>query len=110
MPKFAGVATPAGMAGAAGVAMPTYFNPLPSECSDSINPIHDLGRSNNPLTDVLQTLELIETAFSSASANDQKNIQVVINAITMMHGTRTESGVNRLIVSTDLYNVCLIKL
>ena len=91
-------------------AMPIYFDPLPPGSHDSIDPCYGFGKPNSPLTRVLQTLKLIQKAFSSASANDQKNIEVVIRAITMMHATRTESGVPNFIAGTDLHNVVPITL
>ena len=100
----------AGMAAKIDMAMPIYFDPLPPGSHDSVNPCDGFGKPNSPLTRVLQTLKLIQKAFSSASANDQKNIEVVIKAITMMHGTRTESGVYNFIVGTDLHNVVPITL
>ena len=100
----------AGMGGKIDTAMPIYFDPLPPGSHDSVDPCDGFGQPNSPLTRVLQTLKLIQNAFSSASANDQKNIEVVIKAITMMHGTRTESGVHNFIVGTDLDNVVPITL
>ena len=100
----------AGMAGKIDIAMPIYFDPLPPGSHDSVDPCDGFGQPNSPLTRVLQTLKLIQNAFSSASANDQKNIEVVIKAITMTHGTRTESGVANFIVGTDLDNVVPITL
>ena len=105
IPKFA-----VGLAKTADLAMPIYFDPLPPGSHDSVNPCSGFGRPNSPLTRVLQTLKLIKAAFSSASANDKKNIEVVINAIMMIHGTRTESGVYRFIVGTDLHTVVPITL
>lgn len=99
-----------GLAKTADLAMPIYFDPLPPGSHDSVNPCSGFGRPNSPLTRVLQTLKLIKAAFASASANDKKNIEVVINAIMMMHGTRTESGVYSFIVGTDLYTVVPITL
>ena len=93
------------MAGKIDIAMPIYFDPLPPGSHDSVDPCDGFGKPNSPLTRVLQTLKLIRKAFSSASANDQKNIEVTIKAVTMMHATRTESGVYNLIVGTDLHNV-----
>ena len=91
-------------------AMPIYFDPLPSGSHDQIDPCAGFGRPNSPLTRVVQTLKLIQKAFASASANDQTNIEVVIKAITMMHATRTESGVYNYIVGTDLHGVVPITL
>ena len=99
-----------GMARNSGMAMPIYFDPLPPGSYDSVDPCVGFGKPNSPLTRVIQTLKLIKEAFSMASANDQKNIDVVIRAITLMHGTRTESGVPNLIVGTDLHSVVPITL
>ena len=92
------------------MTMPIYFDPLPPGSHDSIDPCDGFEKPNGPLTRVLQTLKLIQKAFSSASANDQINIEVTIKAITMMHATRTESGVYNFIVDTDLHNVVPITL
>ena len=94
-----------GMADSIEIAMPIYFDPLPLGSHDEVDPCNGFGKPNNPITRVIQTLKLIKTAFSSAPANDKKNIQAVIDAITNMHGTRTESNVYSFIVGTDLHNV-----
>ena len=100
----------AGMASDIVGALPIYFDPLPAESDDSVDPCDGFGEPNSPLTRVIQTLKLIQKAFSSAPANDQKNIQIVIDAITVMHGTKTESNVASLIVGTDLHNLVPITL
>lgn len=92
------------------MAMPVYFDPLPAGSYEKVDPCNGFGKPNNPITRVIQTLKLIKTAFSSASANDKTNIQVVIEAITNMHGTRTESNVYSFIVGTDLHNAVPITL
>lgn len=74
------------------MAMPLYFDPTLSGSYDEVNPLDGLGRQNNPLTRVLQTLKLIKRAFSSASANDKTKIQAVIDSITEMHKTQSESS------------------
>lgn len=100
----------AGIAGSIDMAMPIYFDPLPAGSHNELDPCNGLGKPNNPITRVIQTLKLIQTAFSSASTNDKKNIQVVIDAITNMHGTRTESNVYSFIVGTDLHSAVSITL
>ena len=99
-----------GMAENIDMAMPIYFDPLPPGSHDSVDPCHGSGKPNSPLTRVLQNLKLIQKAFSSASANDQKNIEVVIKAITTMHSMWTDSGVYSIIRGTDLYDVVPITL
>ena len=99
-----------GMAGNIDMAVPIYFDSLPPGSHGSVDPCDGFGKPNSPLTRVLQTLKLIQKAFSSASANDQKNIEVVIKAIAMMHATRTESGVYNFIVGTNFHNVVPITL
>lgn len=100
----------AGLAASVDMAIPIYFDPLPSGSRDSVDPCDGFGEPNNPITRLIKTLKLIQAAFSSASANDKKNIEVVINAITVMHVTRTESNVYSFIVGTDLHNVVPITL
>ena len=100
----------AGLAGSVDMAMPIYFDPLPSGSHDSVDPCGGFGRPNNPITRLINVLKLIKAAFSPASANDKRNIEVVIKAITVMHGTRTESNVYSFIVGTDLHNVVPITL
>ncbi len=92
-----------GIAADTGMAMPIYFDPLPSGSHDSVDPCSGFGEPNSPLTRVIQTLELINSAFS-ASANDQKNIQAVITAISGMHRSGTNSRKFRLLKGTDLAN------
>ena len=99
-----------GIAGSIDMAMPIYFDPLPAGSHDGVDPCNGFGKPKNPITRVIQTLKLIRTAFSTASANDKKNIQVVIDAITNMHGTRTESNVYSFIVGTDLHGSVSITL
>ena len=100
----------AGIVGSIDMAMPIYFDPLPAGSHDEVDPCKGFGKPNNPITRVIQTLKLIRTAFSSASANAKKNIQMVIDAITNMHGTRTESNVYSFIVGTDLHGYVPITL
>ena len=99
-----------GLAKGIHAAMPIFFNPLPPGTHDGLDPCRGYGNPNNPITRVIRTLKLIQTAFSTASANDKKNIDVVIKAITVMHGTRTESNVYSFIVGTDLHNAVPIRL
>ena len=99
-----------GMAAQIDMAMPIYFDPLPPGSHDSVDPCDGFGRPNSPITRVLQTLKMIQKAFLSASANNRRNIDVVIKAITMMHATRTESGVYNFIAGTDLHGVVPITL
>ena len=99
-----------GLAKGIHAAMPIFFDPLPLGAHDGLDPCSGFGKPNNPITRVIRTLKLIQTAFSTASANDKKNIDVVIRAITVMHGTRTESNVYSFIVGTDLHNVVPIRL
>ena len=90
--------------------MPIFFDPLPPGAHDGLDPCRAFGKPKNPITRVIRTLKLIRTAFDTADANVKKNIDVVIKAITVMHGTRTESYVCSLIVGTDLHNVVRISL
>ncbi|KAL2047634.1 hypothetical protein N7G274_000676 [Stereocaulon virgatum] len=84
-------------------AVPVYFDPLPNDSSDSVDPCDGFGKPNSPLTRVLNTLKLIKTAYAlSGTASEKLNIQATINAVTMMHGTRTESNVKSFIVGTDM--------
>ncbi|KAF6233324.1 hypothetical protein HO173_008448 [Letharia columbiana] len=99
-----------GIAGSIHMAMPVFFDPSPSESHDKADLCAGFGKPNNPITRVIQTLKPIKTAFASASTNDKKNTQVVIGAITIMHGTRTESNIYSFIVGTDLHNVVPITL
>lgn len=100
----------AGIAANIEMAMPIYFDPSPSGSHDEVNPCDGFGEPNNPITRVINTLKLIQTGYTAAPANDQKNIQVVIDAITVMHATRTESNVYSFIVGTDLHAVVPITL
>ncbi len=93
----------AGIARDIHMAMPIYFDPLPSGSHDSVDPCSAFGKPNSPLTRVIKTLELINNAFS-ASANDQKNIQAVITAISGMHRSGTNSRTFRLLEGTGLAN------
>jgi hypothetical protein len=84
-------------------AVPVYFDPLPTDSNDSVDPCDGFGEPNSPLTRVLNTLKLIKTAYaSSGTVREKLNIQATINAVTMMHGTRTESNVTSFIIGTDL--------
>ena len=100
----------AGMAENIDMAMSIYFDPLPPGSHDNVHMYRGYGMPISPLTRVLQTLKLIQKAFSSASANDQKNIEVVIKAITTMRATWTDSGVYSIICGTDVYDVVSITL
>ena len=87
-------------------ALLLYFDPLPADSHDSVEPYAGLGKPNSPLTRVLRTLTLIKTAYaSSGSARERLSIQAVIDAVTNIYRTRTESNVYSFIAKMDLHRV-----
>ena len=84
-------------------AVRLYFDPIPTDSNDSVDPCNGWGKPDRPLTRVLNTLKLSKTAYaSSGTAKEKLNIQATIDAVTMMYGTRTESNVKSFIIGTDL--------